>query len=34
LDAVNAYLNAATGGTIVSLEAALGINNLTQVLGL
>ncbi|PTB35777.1 uncharacterized protein TrAFT101_010623 [Trichoderma asperellum] len=34
LNAVNAYLNAATGGTITSLEAALGINNLTQVLGL
>ncbi|KAH8124667.1 hypothetical protein ACSS6W_007689 [Trichoderma asperelloides] len=34
LNAVNAYLNAATGGTITSLEAALGVNNLTQVLGL
>ncbi|KAL7813585.1 hypothetical protein V8C44DRAFT_327169 [Trichoderma aethiopicum] len=34
LAAVNAYLKAATGGQIVSLEAALGINNLSQVLGL
>ncbi|KAL6898593.1 hypothetical protein GGI43DRAFT_81480 [Trichoderma evansii] len=34
LNAVNAYLNAATGGTVTSLESALGINNLTQVLGL
>lgn len=34
LNAVNAYLNAATGGILDSLEAALGINNLTEVLGL
>ncbi|KAL7793817.1 hypothetical protein V8C37DRAFT_377428 [Trichoderma ceciliae] len=34
LGAVNAYLNAATGGTITTLEGALGITNLTQVLGL
>ncbi|KAL6862237.1 hypothetical protein J3F83DRAFT_745495 [Trichoderma novae-zelandiae] len=34
LSAVNSYLKAATGGQIASLEVALGINNLTQVLGL
>ncbi|EGR46965.1 uncharacterized protein TRIREDRAFT_109287 [Trichoderma reesei QM6a] len=34
LNAVNAYLNAATNGQIVSLEVALGIPNLSQVLGL
>ncbi|KAL7908316.1 hypothetical protein GGI35DRAFT_481018 [Trichoderma velutinum] len=34
LNAVNAYLNAATGGSIATLEVALGVDNLTQVLGL
>ncbi|KAM0255348.1 hypothetical protein ACHAQJ_005866 [Trichoderma viride] len=33
LSSVNAYLNAATGGTVTTLEGALGINNLTEVLG-
>ncbi|TFB01598.1 hypothetical protein CCMA1212_006519 [Trichoderma ghanense] len=34
LNAVNAYLNAATGGQLASLQVALGITNLPQVLGL
>lgn len=34
ISAVNAYVNAATGGAITTLEGALGVNNLTQVLGL
>ncbi|KAH6603786.1 hypothetical protein Trco_007232 [Trichoderma cornu-damae] len=34
LNAVDAYLNAATGGTLTSLEGALGVKNLTGVLGL
>ncbi|EHK18524.1 uncharacterized protein TRIVIDRAFT_225829 [Trichoderma virens Gv29-8] len=34
LNAVNAYLNAATGGSLTTLEVALGVNNLTEVLGL
>ncbi|KAL7781047.1 hypothetical protein V8C43DRAFT_328468 [Trichoderma afarasin] len=34
LNAVNAYLNAATGGQLTTLEVALGVDNLTEVLGL
>ncbi|KAK4073012.1 uncharacterized protein Triagg1_5689 [Trichoderma aggressivum f. europaeum] len=34
ISAVNAYLNAATGGSLTTLEVALGVNNLTEVLGL
>ncbi|PTB63145.1 hypothetical protein BBK36DRAFT_1144204 [Trichoderma citrinoviride] len=34
LGAVDSYLKAATNGQIVSLEVALGIKNLSQVLGL
>ncbi|KAL6812094.1 hypothetical protein J3E69DRAFT_377357 [Trichoderma sp. SZMC 28015] len=33
LNAVNAYLNAATGGQLTTLEVALGVDNLTEVLG-
>ncbi|KAL7944004.1 hypothetical protein V8C42DRAFT_327489 [Trichoderma barbatum] len=34
ISAVNAYLDAATGGSLTTLELALGVDNLTQVLGL
>ncbi|PNP57425.1 hypothetical protein THARTR1_02422 [Trichoderma harzianum] len=34
INAVNAYLNAATGGSLTTLEVALGVDNLTEVLGL
>ncbi|KAL7957338.1 hypothetical protein V8C34DRAFT_305873 [Trichoderma compactum] len=34
LSAVNAYLNAATGGALTTLEDALGVDNLAEVLGL
>ncbi|RFU81016.1 hypothetical protein TARUN_1199 [Trichoderma arundinaceum] len=32
INAVNAYLNAATGGAVTTLEGALGINNIVQVI--
>ncbi|KAL7931930.1 hypothetical protein V8C35DRAFT_308893 [Trichoderma chlorosporum] len=34
IDSVNAYLNAATNGALPTLQGALGIANLTEVLGL